>query len=226
MRLRCIIADDEPLACRLMASYVERTENLILCGAYTSASQALDAIRRQKPELVFLDIQMPGTTGLDIARNIAPPTRVVFTTAYRDYAVEGFRVNALDYLLKPVSYDEFTEAVERAMKSAAPEECYISVKSEYRLVRINVNDILYIEGLKDYIKIHIAGQQRPVLTLMSMKAAQEALPAERFMRVHRSFIANIGYIKTFGQSFITCTDGQRIPVSDSYRAEVAKHFGI
>ncbi len=217
-RLRCLVVDDEPLACRLITSYVQRTDGLELCGSYTSALQALEAINREKPDLAFLDIQMPELTGLDIARRIDPQTKVVFTTAYRDFAVEGFQVNALHYLLKPISYDEFLQAVERASATApeAQTQQYITVKSEYRLIRIPVNDILYIEGLKDYIKIYVNGQARPVLTLMSMKAIEATLPAESFMRVHRSYIANTDRIRILEQGRIVYGD-TRIPVSDSCR---------
>ncbi|MDE5553567.1 MAG: response regulator, partial [Muribaculaceae bacterium] len=158
--LRCIVVDDEPLACRLIASYVERTEGLELCGSFTSAMQALDAINSLKPDIAFLDIQMPELTGLDIARRITAQTKIVFTTAYRDFAVEGFQVNAIHYLLKPISYAEFLQAVERAGGGRNDQQQFISVKSEYRLIRIPVNDILYVEGLKDYIKIYIDGQPR------------------------------------------------------------------
>lgn len=218
MVLRCIVADDEPLACRLITTYVERTEGLKLCGSFTSASQALDAICKDRPDIAFLDIQMPEMTGLDIARLIPETTRVIFTTAYRDYAVEGFRVNALDYLLKPVSYAEFLEAVGRARRSSCTmEDAFITVKSEYRLIRIKVRDIIYIEGLKDYIKIHSITEDKPVLTLMSMKSIESMLPEAYFMRVHRSFIANLSLIKGFEHGRLTYSNVS-IPVSDSYRS--------
>lgn len=212
--LRCIVVDDEPLACRLIASYVERTEGLELCGSYTSALLALDAINKDNPDIAFLDIQMPELTGLDIARRITAQTKVVFTTAYRDFAVEGFQVNAIHYLLKPISYPEFLQAVERASAGRSEQQQFISVKSEYRLIRIPVNDILYIEGLKDYIKIYIDGQSRPVLTLMSMKAIEATLPSESFLRVHRSYIANTDRIRVLEQGRIVYGD-TRIPVSDT-----------
>ena len=214
--LRCIVVDDEPLACRLIASYVERTDGLTLSGSFTSPNQALDEICTQQPDIAFLDIQMPGMNGLDLARRIPPTTRIVFTTAYPDFAVEGFKVNALHYLLKPVSYEEFLEAVSRASSRHTETQRYISVKSEYRLIRINVSDILYIEGLKDYIKIYTEGERRPILTLMSLKAIETMLPAESFMRVHRSFIANTDRIMVFEQGKIVYGEA-RIPVSDNCR---------
>lgn len=222
--LRCIVVDDEPLACRLIASYVERTETLELIGSYTSATQALEAIESSRPDLAFLDIQMPEINGIDLARKITARTRIVFTTAYRDFAVEGFNVNALHYLLKPISYSEFMKAVGRASSGRDEQPSFITVKSEYRQIRINADDILYIEGLKDYIKIHIEGQQRPVLTLMSMKAVEAMLPSESFMRVHRSFIANTDRIRVLEQGRIVYGDA-RIPVSDSVRNALYERLG-
>lgn len=214
--LRCIVVDDEPLACRLIASYIDRTPSLRLSGAYTSATQALDAICQIQPDIAFLDIQMPGLSGIELAKRIPQTTRVVFTTAYPDFAIEGFKVNALHYLLKPVNYEEFLEAVNRASVVRQDTAHYINVKSEYRLIRINTNDILYIEGLKDYIKIYTEGERRPVLTLMSLKTIETMLPAESFMRVHRSFIANTDRIKIFEQGKIVYGDA-RVPVSDNSR---------
>ena len=223
MALKCIVVDDEPLACRLIASYVSRTENLVLAGSYTSAARAFDAICETQPDLVFLDIQMPEMTGLDIAHRIPEATQVVFTTAYRDYAVEGFRVNALDYLLKPVSYDEFLEAVSRATDRRPVAEQYISVKSEYRLIRIRVADILYIEGLKDYIKIYVSGNPRPILTLMSMKNIENMLPADTFMRVHRSYIANLSRAEALVKGNLVY-GAAIVPVSDSNRQTLSRRF--
>lgn len=220
--LRCIVADDEPLAMKLIESYVSRTDGLELAGGYTSAAAALDAITACAPDLAFLDIQMPKLSGLDIARAVKDTgVRVVFVTAYRDYAVEGFRVNALDYLMKPVSYDEFLEAVSRAREAMTPEApdtpAHIVVRSDYRQVRVDLDDILYVEGLKDYVKIFTASRERPLLTQMSLKAAEQALPAARFMRVHRSFIVALERVTSFDRSQAVLDHGARIPLGDTYR---------
>lgn len=222
MALKCTVVDDEPLACRLIAGYVERTDGLELAGSFTSASQALEAINRDNPDIAFLDIQMPEMSGLDIARRISGHTRVVFTTAYRDYAVDGFRVNALDYLLKPVSYEEFLEAVGRASAPQTQEQ-FISVKSEYRIIRIRVSDILYIEGLKDYVKIYVSGNPRPILTLMSMKNMESMLPADIFMRVHRSYIANLNRTDAIARGCLIY-GASLVPVSDSYRQALSRRM--
>lgn len=231
--LRCLVVDDEPLAAKLISTYVERTPFLELVAEVHSAEAALAELSRSDAsvDLIFLDIHMPRLSGMQLARLVPQGVRVVFTTAYADHAVEGFRVNALDYLLKPVSYDEFLEAATRALSSAearpadtaspaAPPDSskYILVKSEYRLLRIPVADIVYVEGLKDYVKIYIDGgpDTRPVMTLMSMKSLEESLPQPGFVRVHRSFIVNMDKVRLVERNNIILA-GRCIPVSDSYR---------
>ena len=226
--LRCLVVDDEPLAARLISTYVERTPFLTLHAEVHTAEEALAAVSDGSDiDLVFLDIRMPRISGMQLARMLPESARIVFTTAYADHAVEGFRVNALDYLLKPVSYDEFLEAAKRALRdhgmrqsaSAVPASQtggFLMVKSEYRLVRLPVADIIYIEGLKDYVKIYVEGEARPVLTLMSMKAIEDALPAPSFARVHRSYIVNLDKVRVIERNCIVLA-GRSIPVSESYR---------
>ena len=224
--LTCIVVDDEPLAAELLESYVRRTPFLEYRGSYYSAVSALEAIHDDPVDLLFCDIQMPGLSGMDLARMLPERTRVVFTTAFSAYAVEGFRVNALDYLVKPVSYPDFLSAADKAFKwfsmsravrpSVTKDIDSIIVKTEYRLVRIPFDDILYIEGLKDYVKIHVSGDGSPVLSLMNLKTLEDELPSGRFVRIHRSFIiqpSRMSYIEkgrvVYGQA--------RLPVSDTYR---------
>lgn len=223
-KFRCIIADDEPLAVRLLESYCRRIDSLEVVGAFTSASKALEAICAGDVDLAILDIQMPHLTGIELARVATDSgTQVIFVTAYRDYAFEGFQVHAADYLLKPVSFEEFSEAVARvaarlsstAQIAAAAD--YLTVRSDYRQVRIPVADILYIEGLKDYVKIFVTDRDRPVLTQMSMKAAEAQLPADRFMRVHRSYIVALRHIEAFDRTSLT-VEATTIPVGDTFRA--------
>lgn len=227
--LRSCVIDDEPLASGLIASYIEKTPFMTLVGEFSSPRDAIQLILDGGADVVFLDIQMPQLNGIEFARIIPQTTRIVFTTAFDTYAVEGFRVNALDYLLKPVSYEEFLAAANRALQwvemtrggspvnsGGSSSNDYIIVKSEYKLVQIPVNDILYIEGLKDYVKIYTTDNDRCIMTLMSMKTLERSLPADRFMRVHRSFIVNTGKIKVIERNRIVFGKTY-IPVSESYK---------
>lgn len=223
--LRCLVVDDEPLAARLISTYVEQTPFLELAAELHSPEEVLEAVGNEDIDLIFLDIHMPRLSGMQLAKLLPAGAKIVFTTAYADYAVEGFRVNALDYLLKPVSYDEFLEAATRARQSAEPRENavpaasqpeFLTVKSEYRLVRIPADDIIYIEGLKDYVKIFTVSDSKPVLSLMSMKSLEENLPEPKFVRVHRSFIVNLDKVRIIERNSIILA-GRCIPVSDSYR---------
>lgn len=222
MKLKCALVDDEPLALGLLESYVRKTDFLTLEGSYSSAVQAMSQLGEHPVDLLFLDIQMPELNGLEYSRMAPPTTRIVFTTAFQQYALDGYRVNALDYLLKPISYTDFLQAANRALQwferseQTPKERESIFIKSDYKLIQIELRRILYIEGLKDYIKIYEEGEPKPILSLMSMKAMEEMLPASRFIRVHRSFIVQKEKIRVidrgrivFGKSYI--------PISDSYK---------
>lgn len=223
--LKCVVVDDEPLAAALIAGYVEKTPNMELVGTFGSAQDAVRTIMQGNIDLVFLDIEMPQLNGIEFAHIMPPETRIVFTTAYENHAIAAFRLNALDYLLKPISYEEFMGAVnkafdykrlrQRASEAEADGE-YIVVKSEYKLVQIPVASILYVEGLKDYVKIYLDGQDKCIMTLMSMKAIERVLPESRFMRVHRSFIVNKSKITVIERNRIVFGKAY-IPVSDTYR---------
>lgn len=235
MTLRCCVVDDEPLASGLIASYISKTPFMELAGEFSSPKDAISPILEGEVDVVFLDINMPQLNGIEFAKIIPSSVRVIFTTAYDNYAVEGFRVNALDYLLKPISYDEFLAAGNRALQWAelnsrkqepgltTSGQDHIIVKSEYKLVQIPIKDILYIEGLKDYVKIYTEGAEKSIMTLISMKALERSLPANKFMRVHRSYIVNLSKIKiiernriVFGKTFI--------PVSESYKQVFADYI--
>ncbi|MBQ9822421.1 MAG: response regulator transcription factor [Muribaculaceae bacterium] len=230
MIIKCAIVDDEPLAVELLASYVEKIPFLELCGKYNNATDALHGIGGQPVDLLFLDIQMPELNGLELSKMIPESTRVVFTTAFNQYAVDGFRVNALDYLLKPISYADFLDACNKALQwfqltqqSEQPsasrteeEPTSIFVKSEYKLLQINLDDIRYIEGLKDYVKIYTEQSPHPILSLMNMKAIEQMLPASRFIRVHRSFIVQKSKIREIERNRIVFGDVY-IPIGDSYK---------
>lgn len=263
-KLRCMVIDDEPLAVELMEGYVLKTPFLELVGSCGSGTAAFAMLRQQPVDLLFCDIQMPGLSGMELSRMLPRDTRVIFTTAFSQYAVEGFRVQALDYLLKPISYNDFLAAANKALawfelkrraeqggaaedsaanSAAAPlgpdtpaaagaaagepalhragerpegNRQSLIVKTEYRLQQIPLDRIRYIEGLKDYVKIHVEGEAHPVVSLLSLKSLEEQLPADRFIRVHRSYIVQPSKIRTIERNRILF-DGERIPISESYR---------
>lgn len=229
MKLKCAIVDDEPLALGLLESYVEKTPFLELTGKYSSAVQAMKELPEKQTDLLFLDIQMPELNGLEFSKMVDSRTRIIFTTAFEQYALDGYKVNALDYLLKPISYTDFLQAANKAVRwfellnQPHDEITSIFVKSDYKLVQIELDNILYVEGLKDYVKIYEEGNQRPILSLMSMKAMEELLPASRFMRVHRSYIVQKSKIRIIDRGRIIFSKTS-IPVSESYKAAFQEYL--
>lgn len=230
MNLNCIIVDDEPLALDLLETYVRRTPFLRLTARCDNAVEALAALDKEPVDLAFLDIQMPELNGLELSRLITHRTKIIFTTAFEQYALEGFRVDAVDYLLKPFNYAEFLRAATKAQhlveleRNQTADACHpdsIFVKSDYKLVQIELRHILYIEGLKDYVRIQTDTPQGGILTLMNMKNIEERLPADTFLRVHRSYIVNINQIKTIERNRIVFGKVY-IPVSDSYKDRFAE----
>ncbi len=233
MKLTCAIIDDEPLAIRLLESYVLKTAFLELKGTYNSAVNALPELTRNPVDLLFLDIQMPELNGMEFSQILETDTRIIFTTAFSQYALDSYKVNALDYLLKPIRYTDFLKAAQKALqwfeltkKNQNREEVQtkasssvesIFIKTEYKLVQIELKRILYIEGLKDYVKIYIENETHPILSLMSMKSMEEQLPDDRFIRVHRSFIVQPEKIKIIERNRIVFGK-EYIPISDNYKA--------
>ncbi len=229
--LRTIAVDDEPLALGLVAAFVQQTPFLTLVGRFGSAVEALKYLHEHPSEvdLAFLDIQMQELNGLELARVLGPSgPRVIFTTAFPQYALDGYRVDALDYLVKPFNYEEFLRAAGKARAYAelvagpptppapAEEEEYLFLKAEYQLIRVALSDVLYVEGLKDYVKVHLKSTPRALLSLMSLKAMEEKLPPRRFMRVHRSFIVALDKIEAVRR--LTVQIGAvTIPVGDQYK---------
>lgn len=222
MNLKCAIVDDEPLALDLLESYVNKTPFLELAGKYSSAVQAMNNLSGKDIDLLFLDIQMPELNGLEFSKMVDMHTRIVFTTAFDRYAIDGYKVNALDYLLKPISYVDFLQAANKALQwfellqQPKEEVESIFVKSDYKLIQVELKNILYIEGLKDYIKIYEENSTKPILSLMSMKSMEELLPASRFIRVHRSYIVQKDKIRIIDRGRIVFGKNY-IPVSDSYK---------
>ena len=230
--------DDEPLALGLVCSFIEQTPFLRLVGRHESAVAALRALHEQPDvQLLFLDIKMPDLSGLELARVLQRGPRVIFTTAFNQYALEGFRVDALDYLLKPFNYEEFLRAALKAraffeLKQAGqalapvaplPEEDHIYLKVEYQLVRVALADIRYVEGLKDYVKVHLASATRPLLSLTSLRGMEEKLPARQFMRIHRSYIVGLNHIQAVGRGTVQIA-GETLPVSDGHREAFDQFF--
>ncbi len=242
MTLTCIAVDDEPLALGLVCAFIEKTPFLTLTGRFSSAVEALQHLLQHRIDVIFLDIQMPDLTGLELARVLersnrgAHITRIVFTTAFDQFALDGFRVDALDYLLKPFNYEEFLRAASKArqyfelvqrtepmpvsIEPAAPAEAaddYLFLKVEYQLVRIAYSDILYMEGLKDYVKVYRQSDPiKPLLSLTSLKTLEERLPSRQFMRVHRSFIVALNRINAVTKNSVQI-GATTIPVSDQYK---------
>ncbi len=229
LKISCVIVDDEPMALSLVEGYVEKTPFLELKKKCSSAIEAMEFLNNEPVDLLFLDIQMPDLTGLEFSKMLAKGTRVIFTTAFDQYALDGFKVDALDYLLKPFDYAEFLTAANKAnawfslvkekqQSIVSEEKEFLFVKSEYKQLRIKLADVLYFEGLKDYIKIWLKDNPKPILTLMSLKSLEEELPEKQFMRVHRSFIVSLKNVDVIERSQIIIND-QRITVSEQYKAQ-------
>jgi len=236
MTLNCIAVDDEPLALGLVCSFIEQTPFLHLAGSFSSGVKALEMIHGQQIDLIFLDIQMPDLTGIQLARILdrqpgSAGPRVIFTTAFNNFALEGYKVDALDYLLKPFNYEEFLTAANKAMayaellkpaqaptpaSQAAEDEEYIFLKVEYQLVRIATRDILYIEGLKDYAKIYLESTPKPVLSLITLKALEQKLSPKSFMRVHRSYIVSLDKVNSVTKNSLNIGE-LSITVGEQYK---------
>ncbi len=231
MNINCVIIDDEPLAAELLASYAEKVPFLDLQGTFNSATEAIKTIREKKIDLLFLDIQMPELSGLEFARIIGSETRIVFTTAFSQYAIEGYKVNALDYMLKPISFDKFLEVSQKAFdyfeslnkQKAMKEDRFIFIKSEYKLQKVNFDDILYIEGVKDYVKFYVKGNSKGIMSLMNMKKVEEYLPVPEFMRIHRSYIVHMPDVQLIDRFRIVMGENY-LPISESYKDTVQKYI--
>lgn len=226
-KITCLIVDDEPMALNLVESYIEKTPFLELKHKCSSAIEAMECVKKEPVDLLFLDIQMPDLTGIEFSKMLPKESRVIFTTAFDQYALEGFKVEALDYLLKPFDYAEFLVAANKAntwfelvwaqkADSPAVGKEFLFIKSEHKQLRIKLADVLYFEGLKDYIKIWLKDNPKPILTLMSLKSLEEELPETQFLRVHRSFIVSLKNVETIERGQILINK-ERITVSEHYK---------
>ncbi len=219
-KMKCLIIDDEPLARDLLEDNIRQVPFLELTGTCSNALEALDVIHREKIDLLFLDIQMPGLNGIQFLQTLKQPILVVFITAYEKFAIEGYNLDVVDYLLKPVAFDRFLKAANKAqelfaLRSKPVSPDFIFVHADYNLVKISFNDVIYVEGLKDYVKIHLASSQRPVITRMSMKSLEELLPMKKFMRIHKSFILSVEKIISIRKGRVKIAAAE-LPISDSY----------
>jgi two-component system, LytTR family, response regulator len=229
MKIRCIAIDDEPPALLLMKEYISRIPALQLDQCFEDAVKGKAYVQEEGTDLLFVDINMPDISGLDLVRALSNPPMIIFTTAYKNFAIDGFELDAVDYLVKPIAFERFEKAVQKAtdffayrnrnQKAAEPEALF--VYSEYRLMKIPLNEIEYIESLEDYIRIHtIAG--KPVMTLMTLKKVLEKLPAEQFRRIHRSYIVSAAKVKSVQGRKLRLLSGKELPVSDTYLSFIAE----
>ena len=231
MILTCAIIDDEPLAAGLLESYAKKTPYLNLTGTYNSAVTAMRDLREHPVQLLLLDIQMPELSGIEFAKILPHDTKVIFTTAFPQYAVEGFKVNAVDYLLKPVSYQDFLQATDKALdwfsvvqkQQTYERDRYLFVKSDYKLQRIALDSILFIEGLKDYVRFYLTSGER-VMSLMSMKRLEDYLPRPEFMRTHRSYIVHMPKVSSVDRLRLVMGPELYIPISDNYKDDVMNYI--
>lgn len=228
MKYKCLIVDDEPLALDVLESYIHKVPTLQLAARCGNAIEALNQLRKHDISILFLDIQMPEITGIEFLKSLKNPPCVIFTTAYSEYAVDGFNLDAIDYLLKPISFDRFLKATNKAVAQLASlkpkkenipvnkenESDFIFVKSDKKIVKIGLDEILYIEGLKDYVMIYTPAGR--IITLQTMKNLEEKLPAEKFIRIHRSFIISLGKVKSISNHSVD-VNGKQVPIGKLYR---------
>ncbi|MGB5264227.1 MAG: LytTR family DNA-binding domain-containing protein [Lutimonas sp.] len=231
--IHCIAIDDEPLALKQIEKYIEKTPFLELKESFESALDAISYIHENKIDLMFVDINMPDLNGMDFVKSLSNLPKVIFTTAYSEYALEGFRVDAIDYLLKPIGYSDFLKAAEKAKerlqlkKDSQPEvksnDEFLFIKSEYKTLRLVLSNIKYIESMREYVQIHLINE-KPVMALMTMKKMEEFLPDAEFMRVHRSFIVSLDKITVVERNRIVFDEKKYIPVSDQYKSKFQKYL--
>lgn len=226
--IRCLAVDDEPFALQQLGAYIRKVDFFELVGEARSAAEAREVMERESVDALFIDINMPDLSGLDFVRSLAAPPLVVFTTAYSDYAVEGYKVEAVDYLLKPFGLDDFRRAALRVKSrydlmhtplavSAPDADDALFFKTEYKVVRVPIASIRYVESMSEYLRIFVADREKPVIVLLSMKKLEERLPSSQFMRIHRSYLINLRSIVEVGKTRVLLTPDVQLPVGDSYR---------
>ena len=219
--IRCLAIDDEPLALKQLVTYISKVPFLELAAQCQSAMEAREFLEHDTVDAIFCDINMPDLNGMDFVKSLAAPPLVVFTTAYSEYAVEGFRVNAVDYLLKPFGLQDFQRAANRLKErlsesAAADSDNTLFLKTDYRIVKVSIPDIRYIEAMSEYLKVWIQGEAKPIITLLSMKKMEERLP-DYFMRIHRSYIINLTMIQEVNKNRVIMDADTYLPIGDMYK---------
>ena len=233
--LRCMIVDDEPLAVKMLENFISRTEGLELVASFNDPLMALESLDELDVELLFLDIQMPDLDGLNLSRQVPSATKIIFTTAFKQYAYDSYEVSALDFLLKPIRYQKFLSAIEKARqwfdRNSVSDSNIISrqnsmfIRVDNMLRQIDFDKIVYISGLKDYVSIYLEGERRPVITHLTMKSVEEILPADNFMRVHRSYIIALNKIRAIDRNNCVYIGDEVIRVTDAYREAFLSYVG-
>ena len=224
MMIRCLAIDDEPLALQQIVAYIRKVPFLELAAQCQSALEARQFLENDTADAIFCDINMPDLNGMDFVKSLASPPLIIFTTAYSEYAVEGFKVNAVDYLLKPFGLQDFQRAANRlkdrlekpSVSDSSPSSNTIFLKTDYRIVKVSIPDIRYIEGMSEYLKVWLEGEQKPIITLLSMKKMEERLP-DYFMRIHRSYIVNLNKIQEVNKNRIIMDTQTYLPIGDMYK---------
>lgn len=240
--IRCIIVDDEPLAVAQLEKYVERVPFLVNVGSCSSAAEAMEFLSTGNVDAMFVDINMPDIDGVQFVRSLVNPPFVVFTTAYSEYAIEGFKLDAIDYLLKPIAFEDFLKASNKLNRiysmnnnaQSAVEQgegvCHdcLFVKSDYRMLRVPISSIKYIESMSEYVRIYVEDSPKPIVSLLSMKKIEESLPAGDFMRVHRSYLINLNKVKEVSKMRLVYDGGVYVPIGEMYKDAfyeyIDKHF--
>lgn len=225
--IRCLAIDDEPLALKQLAAYLKKVPFFELVDSCQSAIEAMAVLDKEEVDAIFIDINMPDLNGLDFVRSLHHPPMVVFTTAYQEYALEGYKVDAIDYLLKPFGMGDVLRAADKVKRqyellhtasvSTVDEDDALFLKTEYKVVRVLTSHIIYIEGMSEYLRIHLSDPSKPIVVLLSMKKMEERLGEVDFMRIHKSFIINLHHIAEINRSRVVLDDGAEIPIGDSYR---------
>ena len=240
--VRCIAIDDEPLALRQIKSYIVRAEQLELVAVCRSAKEAQKVLEQNSVDLIFVDINMPDMNGLELVRSLTSTHYIVFTTAHPEFAIEGFKLNAIDYLLKPFTFEEFMKASQKAIslvdlverchaaesaiaqnEAESSDKEYLSVKADYKTQLVKISDIVYLESAGEYVRLHIEGSST-ITTLFRLKNMETSLPQDNFLRVHRSYIVNLRRISSYTKGRIFLDNGEYIPLGENYKERFLEHL--